>query len=122
MTTLPSGFILNERQQQSASSSITSTHQQEQHVGQLTVQTADRWRASEVTPLWGLSNRAQETASGKNTEESVERFCCRVGHLCFSSMVTGLGLPGLYPTCHLTSSLAAVPITPTLQDQEGVLA
>lgn len=71
MTTLSAGFILTERQQQSASSSITSTHQQEQHVGQLTVQTADRWRGSKVTPLWGLFNRAEETASGKSAEANL---------------------------------------------------
>lgn len=71
MTTLSAGFILTERQQQSASSSITSTHQQEQHVGQLTVQTADRWRGSEVTPLWGLFNRAEETASGKSAKANL---------------------------------------------------
>lgn len=88
MTTLPAGFILTERQQQSASSSVTSTHQQ------LTVQTADRWRGSQVTPLWGLFNRAEETASGNNTEANLGRargtylLSCRPS-LFFTSPVWG---------------------------------
>lgn len=48
------------QEQQSSSSIIPSTHQQEQHVPHLTVQTLHRWGGSKVRSLWGIFTSAKE--------------------------------------------------------------